>query len=66
MGSTSTTSGSGNVSTLTTGLILSGVTISIVATSKLLWHLLYSRGQTSQTGLGQTQADSTPLSKPNV
>jgi hypothetical protein len=52
MGSTSTTSGSGNVSTLTTGLILSGVTISIIATSKLLRHLLYSRGQTSQTGLG--------------
>ncbi|CAM6071407.1 unnamed protein product [Sphagnum tenellum] len=49
MESTSTTSGSGNVSKLTTGLILSVVTISIVATSKLLWHLLYSRGQTSQT-----------------
>ncbi len=50
MGSTSTTSGSGTIYTLTSGLILTGVAITVVATGKMLQHFVYRRGQTSQAG----------------
>jgi hypothetical protein len=50
MGSTSTASGSGTVSTWTGELIVAGGAIAVLATGKLLQCVLYRTGQTSTAG----------------
>ncbi|CAM6021197.1 unnamed protein product [Sphagnum balticum] len=64
MGSTSTTSGSGTTYTLTGGLILTGVAITVVATGKMLQHFVHRRGQTSQAANAGAEITGTGEQRP--